>query len=90
MVEKVEKVEKVKSGEISGQKWRNLCPGYPFPPDRKRSAPTGRGHRDVLQVRSPVFRHFAFVGNFVVLSPANLGARRAVFNLCNKEVIDSS
>ena len=29
MVEKVEKVEKVKSGEISGQKWRNLCPGYP-------------------------------------------------------------
>ena len=28
MVEKVEKVEKVKSGEISGQKWRNLCPGY--------------------------------------------------------------
>ena len=28
MVEKVEKVEKVKSEEISGQKWRNLCPGY--------------------------------------------------------------
>ena len=28
MVEKVEKVEKVKSGEISGQKWRNLCHGY--------------------------------------------------------------
>ena len=30
MVEKVEKVEKVKSGEISGQKWRNLCPGYTY------------------------------------------------------------
>ena len=22
--------EKVKSGEISGQKWRNLCPGYVY------------------------------------------------------------